>query len=91
MRAGAAVMQVERDTAYGLTLVWALVAVYGFQSSRLIRITAIVCVVINILLSMFSLLRRKSPAGEPRNSGELRAPFKSKSDEDAARLKEQSV
>ena len=30
-------MQMERDTAYGLTLVWALVAVYGAQSSRAVR------------------------------------------------------
>lgn len=35
--AGAVVMQMERDTAYGLTLVWALVAVYGEQSSRAVR------------------------------------------------------
>lgn len=31
-------MQKERDTAYGLTLVWALVAVYGAQSSKLIKV-----------------------------------------------------
>ncbi len=38
---GAVVMQMERDTAYGLTLVWALVAVYGAQSSRAVRFDSI--------------------------------------------------
>lgn len=38
-------MQMERDTAYGLTLVWALVAVYGAQSSRAVR-----CCTLNLLI-----------------------------------------
>ncbi len=38
---GAVVMQMERDTAYGLTLVWALVAVYGAQGSRGVRFASI--------------------------------------------------
>ncbi|BDA45844.1 hypothetical protein COCOBI_07-6310 [Coccomyxa sp. Obi] len=63
---GAIVMQMERDTAYGLTLVWALVAVYGAQSSRAVRITALVCIAVNTLLSTFSLLRRKHPGGGGR-------------------------
>lgn len=36
--AGIAVVHKERDSAYGLTLVWALVAVYGHQThSALVR------------------------------------------------------
>ena len=50
-------MQRERDTAYGLTLVWALVAVYGQQQSRAVRIAALVCVALNMLLAIVSLLR----------------------------------
>ena len=87
--AGALAMQMEKDTAYGLTLVWALVAVYGAQSSSAVRITALVCIGLNTLLAMFSLLRRKS-AGE-RSSGDVRQPFKSKSDEDALHARQQHV
>ena len=50
-------MQRERDTAYGLTLVWALVAVYGQQQSRAVRIAALVCLAANMLLAIISLLR----------------------------------
>ena len=50
-------MQTERDTAYGLTLVWALVAVYGAQSSRMVRIASLVCIAVNMLLATVSLLR----------------------------------
>ena len=50
-------MQRERDTAYGLTLVWALVAVYGQQPSRAVRIAALVCISLNMLLAIVSLLR----------------------------------
>ena len=82
-------MQMERDTAYGLTLIWALVAVYGAQLSPAVRITALVCIGANTLLAMFSLLRRKS-AGD-RSSGEIRQPFKSKSDEDSLHSRQQHV
>ena len=89
-RVGAVAMQMERDTAYGLTLVWALVAVYGAQGSSAVRITALVCVGANTLLAMFSLLRRKSASD--RSSGEIRQPFKSKSDEDGPHTtRQQSV
>ena len=88
--AGAVAMQMERDTAYGLTLVWALVAVYGAQASSAVRITALVCIGVNTLLAMFSLLRRKSASD--RGSGEIRQPFKSKSDEDGPHTtRQQSV
>ena len=88
--AGAVAMQMERDTAYGLTLVWALVAVYGAQGSSAVRITALVCIGVNTLLAMFSLLRRKSASD--RGSGEIRQPFKSKSDEDGPHTtRQQSV
>ena len=82
-------MQMERDTAYGLTLIWALVAVYGAQSSRAVRITALVCIGINTLLSMFTLLRRKS--ANDRNSADIRQPFKTKSDEDSLHVRQQHV
>lgn len=82
-------MQMERDTAYGLTLIWALVAVYGAQGSSVVRITALVCIGVNTLLAMFSLLRRKSASD--RSTGEIRQPFKSKSDEDALHNRQQHV
>ena len=65
---GGAAMQRERDTAYGLTLVWALVAVYGQQPSRAVRIAALVCVSLNMLLAIVSLLRWAAamrPCGSP--------------------------
>lgn len=83
-------MQWQRDTAYGLTLIWALVAVYGAQGSSPVRISALVCVGVNTLLAMFSLLRRKS-ASERAGGGDIRQPFKTKADEDSPRLRQQHV
>lgn len=50
-----------------------------------VQVTALVCICINVLLSMFSLLRRKGANGGQR-SGEggeqLRQPFKKKAEPD---------
>ena len=70
MRTGAAAMQTERDTAYGLTLVWALVAVYGEQPSRTVRIASLVCIAVSMLLATISLLRWDMPKA-PAPSGFL--------------------
>lgn len=43
-------VQWEKDSMYGLTLVWALTAVYGEQSARLITISALVCIVVLLVV-----------------------------------------
>lgn len=60
--AGVGVVQRFRDSAYGLTLVWACVATYGEQRSALIRVVCLVCICLNTLVAIFSMLRRKTPA-----------------------------
>ena len=76
-------LQKERDSAYGLTLVWALVAVYGAQASPLVRGAALVCVVICGTLAVFSVLRRRS-APAPDGQPDLRQPIKAKASDEAA-------
>ena len=48
-----------RDSAYGLTLVWAFVAVYGKQQAGAIRVTALVCIAVSFMMSLLSILRRR--------------------------------
>ena len=42
--AGVLVVQREKDTWYGLTLVWSLAAVYGNQSNSLVAVSALACI-----------------------------------------------
>lgn len=42
--AGVLVVQWEKDSMYGLTLVWALTAVYGEQSAPLVTVSALICI-----------------------------------------------
>ena len=48
-----------RDSAYGLTLMWAFVAVYGKQRSSAVRITGLVCVAVSFMMSLLTVLRRR--------------------------------
>ena len=69
-----AIVQRHRDSAYGLTLVWSLVAIYGEQRSALIRVVSLVCICVNTLASIFSMLRRKSPGAQTELS-DVRQPL----------------
>lgn len=55
-----------RDSAYGLTLMWAFVAVYGKQRTSSVRITALICVAVSFMMSLLTVLRRRhhAPATE---------------------------
>ena len=59
MDAGMVVVHKYRDSAYGLTLMWAFVAVYGKQLSNAVRITALVCVAVSFMMSLLTVLRRR--------------------------------
>jgi len=72
---GVAIVQKHRDSAYGLTIVWALVAVYGQQqNSKYMRVVTLICVCVSTLASIFSMLRRKSP-GPQAELSETRQPL----------------
>ena len=51
---------VQRDIAYGLVLVWALVAVYAKQQRRPVGVAALVCAVANLVAAVVSILQRRS-------------------------------
>ncbi|KAK9812246.1 hypothetical protein WJX73_007119 [Symbiochloris irregularis] len=57
--AGLVIVHKYRDSAYGLTLMWAFVAVYGNQRSPSVRITALVCLAVSFMVSLLTVLRRK--------------------------------
>lgn len=61
--AGVLIVHRYRDSAYGLTLVWSFVAVYGKQraGSGAVRITALVCVAVSFMASLLTVLRRRHP------------------------------
>jgi hypothetical protein len=64
LSAGAVVVQKERDTAYSLTLVWALLAVYGKQYElTLVRWASLVCIGVCFIMALFSVLRRRHFTG----------------------------
>lgn len=52
----------KKDAAYGLTLTWALVAVYGNHRSPWIKTLSLAFVVVLSMFSMFALTRRHSDA-----------------------------
>ena len=51
---------VQRDTAYGLVLAWALVAVYAKQQRRPVGVAALVCAAVNLVAAVVSVLQRRS-------------------------------
>ena len=53
-----------KDSAYGLTLIWAFVAIYGRQQATPIRVVALSCTAVTFMFSLASVLRRcvKLPA-----------------------------
>ncbi|KAK9843986.1 hypothetical protein WJX81_001126 [Elliptochloris bilobata] len=83
---GIAVVHKERDSAYGLTLVWALVAVYGHQThSALVRGAALVCISIISTLVVLAVTRRKPvQAGDEGAAPEMRPPVKARHSDLAA-------
>lgn len=60
---GVWVMYRERDAFYGLTLVWALVAVSGGHRSPVIRYSSLACVVLLTLGVMISLMPKRQHPG----------------------------
>ena len=53
----------HRDTAYGLTIIWALVAVYEQTPSPLVKNTAVAALAVVGVVSLLSVLRRRPEAG----------------------------
>lgn len=79
--AGVAVVAVKRDTAYALTLVWALMAVFGRASkqgaSPHVRWASFVCLTVMSVATVGSVLRRKAPPRELRLAErDVREPLK---------------
>jgi hypothetical protein len=72
---GVAIVQKHRDSAYGLTILWALVAVYGQQQdSKFMRVVTLICICMSIMVTIFSVLRRKQP-GAQMELNEVRQPL----------------
>lgn len=63
--AGVAVVAIKRDTAYALTLVWALMAVFGRETRGgappYVRWASFVCLTVMSVATVGSVLRRKAP------------------------------
>ena len=72
--AGVVIIHKYRDSAYGLTLMWAFVAVYGKQRSPSVRITALVCLAMSFMVSLLTVLRRKHQS-QIGDSTEMRQPL----------------
>ena len=51
-------VQWEKDSMYGLTLVWALTAVYGEQSAPLIAFSALICITVLLIVVLLRCLAR---------------------------------
>ena len=69
-------MQRARDTAYGLTLIWSLVAVYGSQpESKAVKAASLVCIVVTCLFTILSVLRRRSPREVEQAAADIRQPL----------------
>ena len=62
-----------KDSAYGLTLIWALVAVYGRQHSAPMRIVALSCTAVTFMFSLASVLRRRQ--NHNTELADMRAPL----------------
>lgn len=73
--AGTWIVYQTRDTAYGLTLVWALMAVYGKKPQpAAMRWTAFAGILVMSVVTIGSVLRRKAPPQPPRS--EMREPLR---------------
>ncbi|KAK9837646.1 hypothetical protein WJX74_002084 [Apatococcus lobatus] len=73
---GVVAMQRARDSAYGLTLIWSLVAVYGSQpESKAVKAASLACIVVTCLFTVMSVLRRRSPREVEQASPEIRQPL----------------
>ena len=57
--AGTYLTVTQRDTAYGVVLVWALVAVYANQERWPMGVAALLCVAVNAVAVILSVLRRR--------------------------------
>ena len=66
----------EKDSAYGLTLVWSFVAVYGQPHSKTVHAAALGATIVMCIASILSVLRRRGqPSPDPVN--DMRQPLKS--------------
>ncbi|KAK9866045.1 hypothetical protein WJX84_007536 [Apatococcus fuscideae] len=73
---GVTAMQRARDSAYGLTLIWSLVAVYGSQpESKAVQAASLACIVVTCLFTILSVLRRRSPREVEQASADIRQPL----------------
>ena len=68
----------EKDSAYGLTLVWSFVAVYGQPHSKTVHAAALGATVTMCIASILSVLRRRGqPSSDLVNVADMRQPLKS--------------
>ena len=68
----------EKDSAYGLTLVWSFVAVYGQPHSKTVHAAALGATIAMCIASMLSVLRRRGqPSSDLVNVADMRQPLKS--------------
>ena len=58
MGAGVLAVQWEKDSMYGLTLVWALTAVYGEQSAPLVAFSALTCIGVLLVVVLLRCVSR---------------------------------
>ncbi|KAK9829449.1 hypothetical protein WJX72_005930 [[Myrmecia] bisecta] len=86
--AGVAIVQRNKDSVYGWTLVWSLVAVYGKQRSSLVKMASLVCLVIMCVASIFAMLRRRSPLLVTELSSDMRQPLARSKSRDGVPQKE---
>ena len=68
----------QKDSAYGLTLVWSFVAVYGKPHSKTVHAAALGATVAMCIASILSVLRRRGqPSSDVVNVADMRQPLKS--------------
>ena len=58
-------VQWEKDSMYGLTLVWALTAVYGEQSAPLVAVSALVCIGVLLIVVLLRCRAARVPGAFP--------------------------
>lgn len=56
---GAFLTVTQKDSAYGVVLVWALVAVYANQERWPMGVASLVCIAVNGVAVVLSILRRR--------------------------------
>ena len=74
--AGLLTLQREKDTAYGLTLVWSLIAVYAAHKHvQSVMVVAIICIVLLVISTVTALVQKQQQRKYSAMNGGLENPL----------------